>query len=146
MVCGITGHRRCENMYDRGMKMNYEIWNAMHSGHDTFVVGMAEGADTIAARFILCLREHGYPVRLVALLPYPDFGNHDSERREIISRADVVECTGQTFARWCYDKRDREIVNRSDMIIGMLDDHRARSGTGRTVDYARKKNIPCVIV
>lgn len=146
MVCGITGHRSCENMYERGMRMNYKIWDAMRSGHDTFVVGMAEGADTIAASFILALREHGYPVRLVVALPYPDFGNHDRERREIISRADVVRCAVPTYARWCYDKRDKAIVDMSDMLIAMLDDQRARSGTGRTVAYARKKNIPCVIV
>ena len=146
MVVGITGHRKCDNMFERGMKMNYEIWDLMNSGYDTFVVGMAEGADTIAADFILALREHGYAVRLVVLLPYPDFGMHDKERRRIIEKADVVEVVCDKYEKWCYDKRDKRIVDYSNKMIGMLDPDREKSGTGRTIAYARRKGITCRVV
>ena len=146
MVCGITGHRKCDNLHDRGMKMNYEIWNAVNAGFDTFVVGMAEGADEIAAEFILALKNHGYHVRLIALLPYPEFGMHDENRRRIINNADVVESVCEKYEKWCYDRRDKMIVDYSEMMIGMYDYNREKSGTGRTIKYAKKKEIPCIIV
>lgn len=86
------------------------------SGHDTIISGGARGIDTLAAQFA---RKHG--IKLLEFRPdYTTYGR------------------GATFVR------NRLIVDVADVVVAFWNG--TSRGTKYTIEYAKKKYVPVVII
>ncbi len=117
-------------------------------------VGGVLGVDMWAGEIALRLKETpGYgDLQLHTILP---FTGHDArwdarsrERLAFLIRHSA-ECVtvGEGDSRESYLARNRYMVDRADVLLAVYDNERnLRSGTMYTVNYARKKSIPIVLI
>ena len=158
-VCAITGHRpsRFKFKYSedyalcKKIKANMlEVFRKLHDEKEVrcFCV------DMWAAEQILRLKEQpGYEdIELVVALPF--FG-HDakwdqrSKRRMefILQHCSRKEVIGNEDCRESYVKRNCYMVDQANYLVAVYNDGRnMRSGTMQCVRYARKKQIPVILI
>ncbi|MDI6824641.1 MAG: DNA-processing protein DprA [Bacillota bacterium] len=114
---------------------------AVAKGHCCFYLGMALGADQMAAELLF-----GH-ARVVAVVPcdgYDRLWPAPLRRKygELLSRVDeVVVYPGGPYAPWKPHARNRWMVDRSGLVIAVYDGRR-QGGTFRTVEYARRRGVP----
>lgn len=150
-VC-FTGHRpekltRFEWLVKR--KLKKKIRQAIADGFEVFITGMARGTDIWAAEIVLKLRRSGKPVKLMCASPYEGFEKCWSQSRqrrcnEIMAAADhkIFICRG--YSRACFQIRNEWMVNHSSRVIAVFNGK--KSGTKNTIDYAKKANVPVVVI
>ena len=108
---------------------------------------MAWGVDIWAAEIVLQLRQEGYPIRLVAAVPYEGFEKSwdDSWKkryRAILDQADIVKIICPHYHRGCFQIRNEWMVDCSARLIAAYTGE--PGGTKNTVDYASRKGIQTV--
>ncbi len=146
--CCFTGHR--PESLKRSKKeitadLEAEIRMAVKEGYNVFISGMARGVDILAAEIVLKLRNSGMDIRLICACPFVGFerGWEDSWQgrcRAIMSEADLVRYISSSYSRNCYQLRNEWMVDHSSRLIAVYGGK--PSGTGNTVRYALKQNIP----
>lgn len=104
-----------------------------------FLTGMALGVDIWAADIVLSLRER-LPITLECVLPCQDQAarwRQESQEhyQSILRRCDQVTLLQERYTPDCYDKRNRYMVDHSDLVIAVWNG--LPSGTGNTVAYAQ---------
>lgn len=146
-TCCFTGHRNIPPqhvpMLERQLRQH--ILQLFDRGWRVFACGGALGFDTMAAEAVLELRDRGLPVQLLLILPCADqdarwSAAQQAKYRDILHRADQVECVTTTYYDGCMQKRNRLLVERSSFCICYC--RRLGSGTGYTVRYARCMGLP----
>lgn len=164
-VCAITGHRpsRFKFKYSEDYALckkikasMLEVFRKLHDEKEVrrFYVGGALGVDMWAAEQILRLKEQpGYEdIELVVALP---FVGHDakwdqrSKRRMefILQHCSRKEVIGNKDCRESYIKRNCYMVDQANYLVAVYDDVRnLRSGTMQCVRYARKKQVPVILI
>lgn len=162
--CTITGHRppRFKFKYNEHYKLcikikkalTAEIINFYNQGVRTFWIGGSIGVDTWAGEIIAKLkkqREYG-DMRLCVALPFPAFkerydAKQQTRLRDILSACDVRIVTSEEESENAYRVRNEYMVNQSDSVLAVYDNDRSiRSGTGMTVNYAKKKGLPIILI
>lgn len=150
--CCFTGHRP-EKLTIPEVRLaallEAEIRKAIDQEFTTFITGMAKGTDLIAAEIVLRLREEDPRLRLVAALPYPNFGQRWgdswSERfQRVLSAADQIECVCPCSSWASYQLRNEWMVSHSALVIAAFNGE--SGGTKNTLDFARKQRVPCVVI
>lgn len=106
-----------------------------------FLTGMALGVDTWAAEIVLSLRRR-WSLTLEAVLPCKgQDARWPSESREryqsILEQCDKVTLLQDGYTPDFFDKRNRYMIDHSDLVIAVWDG--SPSGTGNTVVYAKSK-------
>lgn len=150
--CCFTGHRPGKLTIPEvrlAALLEVEIRKAVDQEFTTFITGMAKGTDLIAAEIVLRLREEDPRLRLVAALPYPNFGRRWgdswSERfQRVLSAADQIECVCPCSSWVSYQLRNEWMVNHSALVIAAFNGE--SGGTKNTLDFARKQRVPCVVI
>lgn len=158
MVCCVTGHRSKGFPFSRGEKdfanMEYEevlqesIVKLVHQGYLDFITGMAEGADMDFAEAVLYVKndlEYDF-VTLEAALPCPVYMPKNPtefhyEHDEIMKVCDRVTTVSPQYHRGCMQKRNRYMVDRSDMVLAIWNGEHS-GGTWDTIKYAQKCEKP----
>ena len=93
-------------------------------------------------------------IELVVVLP---FENHDAQwdtrskarLKFLINHSADTVTVGTTAepAAVCYKRRNYYMVDHADCLLAVYDNDRSiRSGTGMTVNYARKKGLPIISI
>lgn len=163
-TCTITGHRpqRFKFKYNEHYKLCIkikkalaaEIINFYNQGVRAFWIGGSIGVDTWAGEIIVALKkqkEYG-DMRLCVAIPFPDFKEHFDMKQQTRIRDILRACDEQTIiskeaSEKAYRIRNEYMVNQSDCVLAVYDNDRSiRSGTGMTVNYARKKNLPIILI
>lgn len=155
-TCAITGHRpqRFKFKYNEHYKLCSkikkalctEIKNLYAQGIRTFWVGGSMGVDTWAAEIILKLKtQEGFEdIKLCVALPFPSFKERfdpkqQTRLRDILRDCDEQTITSEQESPKAYRIRNEYMVDCADVLLAVYDNDRAiRSGTGMTVNYARK--------
>jgi len=164
--CAITGHRptrfkwkynendtRCKRLKKR---MREQVALLYEQVVRRFYVGDAQGVDQWAGEVLLRMKEQpGYSgIELVVALP---FEGHDaawdtrsrSRLQFLIKHSTetvVVESTSELPAVR-YKRRNYYMVDHADCLLAVYDNDRSiRSGTGMTVNYARKKGLSITLI
>ena len=163
-TCTITGHRpqRFKFKYNEHYKLcikikkalTAEIINFYNQGVRTFWIGGSIGVDTWAGEIIAELKKQKEyeDMLLCVALPFPDFKEHYDMRQQTRLRDILRACDKQTITSGAefekaYRIRNEYMVNQSDCVLAVYDnDHAIRSGTGMTVNYARKKKLPIILI
>ena len=146
-TCCFTGHRRlpAEGLRTLAGRLEAELRGLISRGFCRFCAGGALGFDTLAAEAVLALREEFSHLSLLLLLPCRDqaarWRPEEVRRYEQIKReADAVEYVGERYARGCMQRRNRALVERSDLCVCYLT--RSTGWTKYTVEYAAKRGLP----
>lgn len=150
-TCCFTGHRDISAVTYDQLVRNVEplVRVLMENGYQYFVCGGALGFDTFAATYICSLKQRGYNIKLVLMLPCRDQAAKwsDYSRRvynSILSRADEIVYISDVYSPGCMQKRNRALVDASSACICYLTSE--IGGTKHTVDYAFAQGVPVVNV
>ncbi|NLV50281.1 MAG: DUF1273 family protein [Clostridiales bacterium] len=147
--CCFSGHR-CLPEGSRPhirQRLDDELRARADSGFTDFFTGGALGFDTLAAQAVLDLQAAYPDIRLHLALPFSGQPNRwpEPDRRiyeSIKSRAFSVYLAGETYRPGCMDKRNRYMVDRSELLICWLTEN--RGGTAATVRYALHQGIDII--
>lgn len=141
-----TGHRnipekdvqRIEELLDRVIEALYR------KGVVYFGAGGAYGFDMLAEKAVLRARERHGEIKLILVLPCKEQDKYwTAENRrlfsEIMSRADKVCYTAESYYDGCMLKRDRHLVDFSGYCVAYL--AKSSGGTAYTVKYAAQNGL-----
>ncbi len=146
--CCFTGHRdlprESVNAIQGPLARQIEAFIAEGIVH--FYAGGALVFDFLAAQAVLKAREQYTQIRLILALPYK---GHDQVWKEEIrsnyqrlieKNADEILYISDHYFRGCMQKRNRYMVDHSDVCLSYL--VYPKCGTKYTVTYCQKKGIP----
>lgn len=158
--CAFTGHRPPKYPwgYDEDTPLCIALKRALaeqievlaDAGTTDFLSGMAQGADTWAALFVLAMREKNPALKLHCVLPCEGQANRwaASARelyRSILSRADSVVYINREYRDGCMLERNRYLVDHAGTLLAVYNGER-RGGTAATVRYAGKKGRGLIVI
>ena len=148
-ICMFTGHRviHAKHMSSLSDSISELLEQLIADGYTDFRVGGAMGFDTLAAFAVLeKKKKYGY-VRLHLFLPchgqergWPE--NMKAAYRLVLDNADSVRYAYDQYVNGCMHKRNRDMVNGSDLCVAYCG--HSRGGTAYTVEYARKKGVKVI--
>lgn len=165
-VCAITGHRptRFPFKYDENnngckrikKRIRDQLIQLYEQDFRQFWVGGALGVDMWAGEILLRLKEQPEYSEIQLMIALP-FESHDtnwevrSRRRMAFlikhSTETVIVGKKEVPPAQNYRKRNEYIVDHADCLLAVYDNDRSiRSGTGMTVNYARKKKLPIILI
>lgn len=164
LACAVTGHRPtrfkfkykentagCKRLKKRLRDQFAELYE---QGVRRFWVGGAQGVDMWAGEILLRLKETpGYgDLELHMALPGEKQGEAwDKRSRErlafLIRHSKECVIVGKGLTAEDYRRRNQYMVDHADVLVAVYDDdHSIRSGTGMTVNYARKKELAVILI
>ncbi|MCM1532802.1 MAG: DUF1273 domain-containing protein [Ruminococcus flavefaciens] len=127
-----------------------EIENAIQSGYNTFLCGMALGFDMICAETVFDLKKQYPNIKLIGALPCRTqdrkWQERDRERyKQLLNRLDDIRCIHNEYIGVeCMLERNRYMVDNSSLMIALYNG--LSGGTKSTIDYARKQGLKIVII
>lgn len=141
-----TGHRNIPPEYRDFIQgqLYTEVTGLIGQGYQYFVAGGALGFDTMAAQTVLLLKREHPQIRLILALPclnqtrgWP--AKEIALYQSILEQADKAIFTSQEYTRGCMFKRNRYLVDHSNVCICYQTEN--RGGTAYTVQYALSQGI-----
>lgn len=145
-VCCFTGHRvlPSHRLWELSELMDRALSSMIHQGVTEFRTGGALGFDTLAALKVLDLRQKHPELRLVIYVPCHGQDASWSERdraiyRGILERADEKILVSQEYTRGCMLKRNRHMVDGSDVCIAFVT--KQEGGSAYTARYAEGRGV-----
>lgn len=139
-----TGHRVINESIEKVACDTFSlIVELYHDGYDTFLSGMAEGFDLLAAEMVLKAKEEFPDIRLIAVKPYPkqtySFSEENKKRYAIISeKADLTVMISDNYHDGVFFRRNDFLVENASYIVCYFSGE--RGGTMYTVRKAKKEN------
>lgn len=158
--CAFTGHRPKSFpwKYDETARdcallkdaLSEQIRLLADRGVTDFLSGMALGADLWCAEIVLGLRKENPALSLHCILPCEGQENKwpasEQERyHSILRQADDVVFVNRAYSRDCMLERNRYMVDHASVLLAVYNGAR-RSGTGATVNYARKMGREIIVI
>ena len=155
-TCCVTGHRPGGfpwNYHDKNCSEQKAYLKAMHDlieklvsreGYDYFICGGAIGVDTDFAETVLALKEKYPHIQLEIAVPCEnqDLKWSDADKakhREVLDRADVVTVLSKHYTRFCMQRRNQYMVDKSDYAIAFWNSKTKKGGTYNTIKYIERK-------
>jgi len=158
--CAFTGHRPHKLPWKDDEKdprcialkaaLTEQIKSLVKRGVTGFLSGMAEGTDVYCAEIILALRKKTPSLKLHCILPCTTQADEWSvsarERyQSILKQADSVDCISREYYDGCMIDRNHRLVESAGRLLAVYNGVR-RSGTGATVNYARKLGREIIVI
>ncbi len=158
--CAFTGHRPSKlpwryNEASEGClrlkeALASQITMLVESGVTDFLSGMAEGTDTICSELVLSLREKNPALKLHCILPHEGQADKwsDSARESyhfILRQANSMDYISREYYNGCMIDRNHRLIDSADLLLDVYNGVR-RSGTGATLNYARKMGREIILI
>ncbi len=158
--CAFTGHRphkfqwkdneddpRCIMLKEA---LTAQIMALVDAGVTDYYSGGADGVDCWASLIILALREKNPALKLHCVLPCEGQADKWSDpAREryhsILKQADTVDYVSRAYYDGCMIDRNHRLVESAGLLLAVYNGVR-RSGTGATVNYARKMGREIIVI
>ena len=159
-TCAFTGHRpskfpwkyneddaRCAALKS---VLAEQIRLLSNAGITHFLTGMAEATDTWSALSVLALREEKPALKLHCILPCREQANKWSASsrelyRSILEQADSIVYVSRAYYKDCMLDRNRFLIEHASTVLAVYNGVQ-RSGTGATVNYARKMGREIIVI
>ena len=148
-ICMFTGHRIIDARHISTLPQRLDelLERLISEGYTDFRGGGAMGFDTVAAlKIIEKKKKYGF-IKLHLYLPC-----HDQERgwREnakrayyfVLDHADSVRYASDQYTDGCMHKRNRDMVDGSDLCVAYCGS--SRGGSAYTLAYAQRKGLDIV--
>ena len=141
-----TGHRKIppKKLPMVSERLRETLIKCIENGYCFFGAGGALGFDTLAAQTVLELKKDYPQIKLILVLPCHNqtrgWNEKDIAKYELIKRkADKVVYTSDQYYRGCMQKRNRHLVEESNLCICYLVQN--KGGTFYTVNYAKNRGL-----
>ncbi len=159
-TCAFTGHRPCKFpwKYDEtdsrcvALKsvLAEQIRLLAEAGVTDFFSGMAEGTDLFCSEIVLNQRIKNPALKLRCVLPcegQADKWSVSARERyySILTRADSVDYVSRKYYDGCMLDRNRRLVESAGLLLAVYNGV-PRSGTGTTVNFARKMGREIIVI
>ena len=156
-IIGVTGHRP-EKLYGydltepRWVKLKELFKKVLLKEKATAgVTGMALGTDQVFAMSVLELKEQGYDIKLVTMLPFKEYSckwpmESQILFKNILDKADRINYVSSSLQNVGYSlqKRNEALVGVVRKLICVWDG--SPSGTKRCIEYADSNGVPLIPV
>ena len=158
--CAFTGHRphkfpwkdneadpRCIALKET---LAEQIATLAGAGVTEYFTGGADGVDCWAAEIVLTMREKNPALKLHCLLPHEGQADRWSDSAQeryhsILERVDSVDYVSRQYYDGCMIDRNHRLVESAGLLLAVFNGVR-RSGTGATVNYARKMGKEIIVI
>ena len=158
--CAFTGHRphkfpwkdneadpRCIALKET---LAEQIATLAGAGVTEYFTGGADGVDCWAAEIVLTMREKNPALKLHCLLPHKGQADRWSDSAQeryhsILERANSVDYVSRQYYDGCMIDRNHRLVESAGLLLAVFNGVR-RSGTGATVNYARKMGKEIIVI
>ena len=158
--CAFTGHRphkfpwkdneadpRCIALKET---LAEQIATLAGAGVTEYFTGGADGVDCWAAEIVLTMREKNPALKLRCVLPHEGQADRWSDSAQeryhsILERADSVDYVSRQYYDGCMIDRNHRLVELAGLLLAVFNGAR-RSGTGATVNYARKMGREIIVI
>ncbi len=158
--CAFTGHRphkfpwkdneadpRCIALKET---LAEQIATLAGAGVTEYFTGGADGVDCWAAEIVLTMREKNPALKLRCVLPHEGQADRWSDSAQeryhsILERADSVDYVSRQYYDGCMIDRNHRLVESAGLLLAVFNGVR-RSGTGETVNYARKMGKEIIVI
>ena len=158
--CAFTGHRphkfpwkdneadpRCIALKET---LAEQIAALAGAGVTEYFTGGADGVDCWAAEIVLTMREKNPALKLRCVLPHEGQADRWSDSAQeryhsILERADSVDYVSRQYYDGCMIDRNHRLVESAGLLLAVFNGVR-RSGTGATVNYARKMGKEIIVI
>lgn len=162
--CTITGHRptRFQFGYQENSagckllkkRLKEQFEGLYQQGVRRYYVGGALGVDQWAGEILLHLKElPAYSdIELVIAMPFTGYDNGWNEQSRfrlntLLHHSTEVVTVSTIPGREAYKLRNYYMVDHADILVAVYDSDQAiRSGTRMTVNYARKRGLPIILI
>ncbi len=139
-----SGRDIIEKLY---LELNDVIEKLCEEGYDTFLSGMAEGFDMLAAEAVLKVKMKRANIRLIAVVPFlgqeSGYFPRDKKRyQDILHSADKVVITSDTYHKKAFFVRNDYMIQNSSLIVCYYDGQ--RGGTMYTYNRALRNNMKII--
>ena len=126
------------------LRLMQTVETLLAEGIRYFGVGGALGFDELAARAVLSLRDIHPQLRLIVVLPCPDWDRlwppADRDRYAwIVGQADKMVTVAPHYHQGCMQMRNRYLVDNSAVCVGWC--RADTGGTAYTMRYAEKQGL-----
>lgn len=127
-----------------------QIMALAEAGVTDYYSGGADGVDCWASLIVLALREKNPMLKLHCILPHEGQADKwsDSARdryHSILEQADTVDYVSRAYYDGCMIDRNHRLVDSAALLLAVSNGVR-RSGTGATVNYARKIGREIIVI
>lgn len=149
IACCFTGHRDISLVERRQIssKLKETICDLVKTkGVTAFRCGGALGFDTIAALYVIELKNEYPEIKLIIDIPHRNQASMWSELDQhtydyILNHADSINVISENYYKGCMQKRNRHMVDNSDYVVAYV--KRAKGGSYYTACYAESldKNV-----
>lgn len=148
-----TGHR---NLNEADDAIESRVLSVMEDliqhGYRYFGAGGARGFDALASVAVLKMKQKYPQIHLILVLPFDEqYRKEGNWTRDEIKQYDSLKKAASKvvilapgYSSGIYYQRNRHLVDSSSVCIAYL--NRTNSGTGYTVNYARKNGLRVVNV
>lgn len=138
-TCAFTGHRTVYQDFDVN-KLKKAVEQVIEYGFDTFLVGMAVGADTEFFKLLLDYKKK-HEIKIIACIPCKNQSAKFSEKQKkeyfyLLDKADGKIVLQEEYTPYCMKKRNEFMVKNSSVLIAYL--RRDYGGTKQTVLLAQR--------
>ena len=127
-----------------------QIMALAKAGVTDYYSGGADGVDCWASLIVLSLREKSPTLKLHCVLPHEGQADKwsDSARERyhsILKQADSVDYVSRAYYDGCMIDRNHRLVESAGLLLAVYNGAK-RSGTGATVNYARKMGREIILI
>ena len=119
-----------------------QITALVEDGFTQFLSGMADGTDIFCSKIVLAMRKENPMIKLHCILPCTTQAEKWSASsrniyHSILKQADSIVYVSRDYHKNCMLERNHFLVDHTTILLAIYNGVR-RSGTGATVNYARK--------
>ena len=120
------------------------------TGVTDYFTGGAAGVDCWAALMVLEQQEKNPALKIHCILPYMGqadewSGSAREQYQAILKQADSVDYMSRDYYDGCMIDRNHRLVESAGLLLAVYNGVR-RSGTGATVNYARKMGREIIVI
>ena len=148
-ICCFTGHRDIDLRHSKCLAavMDDTVERLIAAGVTVFRAGGALGFDTVAALKVIEKKKKYPNIALHLYLPCKDQSKNWEDYSVgvynfVLSQADEINYTTETYRRGCMLLRNRQLVNGSDFCVSYC--QKNSGGTAYTVNYAKERNVKII--
>lgn len=152
-TCCFTGHRDLPVQLLPRLEaaLQTEVQRAIRQGYTHFLCGFARGADLLFAKVVAQECRTNPNIRLQAAIPYRARLKQleaDPETKPLLDVCSDVFVPSESYHPGVFMVRNRFMVDRSRLVIGLFSYGREGGGTIRTLQYAlsQRKKIRSIVM
>ncbi len=120
-------------------RLENAIEQCICTGYRTFLIGMADGFDMMAAESIVMLKDTYSDICFVAVIPWNNWRSLTPYEQKIFERADNIILASQYDGKKAYRARNRYLVDNASLLICYYSG--TPGGTQYTLNYAHSKKL-----